>query len=82
MQLQLKREHRVQQLIWGMHSLVGWIQGYAKSGQEAAGIHTRLYSRAFVFASAPQHKRLVYVSIDACMTSQVVTLKVVEKLKR
>ena len=57
-------------------------QGYAKLDQRAAGIHTRLYARAFVFAErdAPSN-RVAFVSLDACMASQLVTIHVVKRLR-
>lgn len=29
-----------------------WLQGYASPGQLAAGIHTRLYARAYIIADS------------------------------
>lgn len=40
------------------------MMGYANSKQVTAGIHTRLYARAFIFKSALTQKRVVYVSTD------------------
>ncbi|KAI4385980.1 hypothetical protein MLD38_003961 [Melastoma candidum] len=56
------------------------LMGYANVEQVAAGIHFRLRARAFIVAE-PQGKRLVFVNLDACMASQIVTLKVLERLK-
>ncbi|KAK3276091.1 hypothetical protein CYMTET_15820 [Cymbomonas tetramitiformis] len=57
------------------------MMGYSMTSQTTAGVHTRQYSRAFIFAEPqPAGKRVVYVSIDACMTSQLVTIRVLEKL--
>ena len=44
--------------------------GYAKAGQNTAGIHTRLYSRAFVFSDGVD--RAVFVSVDMGMMGQLV----------
>lgn len=56
------------------------MMGYANEKQVAAGIHFRLRARAFIVAE-PQGKRVVFVNLDACMASQLVTLKVMERLK-
>lgn len=56
------------------------MMGYANSGQTASGIHFRLRARSFI-VSEPQGNRVVFVNLDACMGSQLVTLKVLERLK-
>ncbi|KAL8140976.1 hypothetical protein V2J09_006997 [Rumex salicifolius] len=56
------------------------MMGYANSDQIASGIHFRLRSRAFIVAET-QGKRVVFVNLDACMASQIVTIKVLERLK-
>lgn len=56
------------------------MMGYANAEQIASGIHFRLRARSFIVAE-PQGKRLVFVNLDACMASQLVTIKVVERLK-
>lgn len=56
------------------------MMGYANTEQVAAGIHIRLRARAFIVAE-PWGKRVVFVNLDACMASQLVTLKVIERLK-
>lgn len=56
------------------------MMGYANSDQTASGIHFRLRSRAFIVAE-PQGNRAVFVNLDACMGSQLVTIKVLERLK-
>lgn len=56
------------------------MMGYANSDQTASGVHFRLRSRAFIVAE-PQGKRVVFVNLDACMASQLVTIKVLERLK-
>lgn len=48
--------------------------GYAKPGQDTAGIHFRLYTRAFVIAD--QSTRVCIVSTDLAMISQAVKLEV------
>lgn len=54
--------------------------GYANIEQVASGVHFRLRARAFIVAE-PQGNRVVYVNLDACMASQIVTIKVLERLK-
>ena len=49
--------------------------GYAKPGQDTAGIHFRLYSRAFVIADQ-NGKRICIVNCDLAMISQIVKLEV------
>lgn len=56
------------------------MMGYANMEQVASGIHFRLRARTFI-VSEPQGKRVAFVNIDACMASQIVTLKVIERLK-
>lgn len=56
------------------------MMGYANSEQIASGIHFRLRARTFIVAE-PRGKRLVFVNLDACMASQIVTIKVLERLK-
>ncbi|CAO2204067.1 unnamed protein product [Urochloa humidicola] len=56
------------------------MMGYASTEQIAAGIHFRLKARAFIVAE-PDGKRAVFVNLDACMASQLVTIKVLERLK-
>ncbi|XP_031112684.1 neutral ceramidase 1-like isoform X1 [Ipomoea triloba] len=56
------------------------MMGYANSEQTAAGVHFRLRSRAFIVAE-PQGNRILFVNLDACMASQIVTIKVLERLK-
>uniref|UniRef100_A0A4W3KHD5 Neutral ceramidase n=1 Tax=Callorhinchus milii TaxID=7868 RepID=A0A4W3KHD5_CALMI len=57
------------------------LMGYAKPGQNAAGLHTRLYSRAFIVADSDDSKRVVFVSADIGMVSQKLRLKVSLELK-
>ncbi|KAF8396872.1 hypothetical protein HHK36_018507 [Tetracentron sinense] len=56
------------------------MMGYANTEQTASGIHFRLRARAFIVAE-PQGNRVVFVNLDACMASQLVTIKVLERLK-
>ena len=56
------------------------MMGYANLEQTASGIHFRLHARSFIVAE-PQGNRLVFVNLDACMASQIVTIKVLERLK-
>lgn len=56
------------------------MMGYANTEQIASGVHFRLRARSFIVAE-PQGNRVVFVNLDACMGSQLVTLKVIERLK-
>ncbi|XP_057983718.1 neutral ceramidase 2 [Malania oleifera] len=56
------------------------MMGYANMEQIASGIHFRLRARAFIVAE-PQGNRVAFVNLDACMASQLVTIKVLERLK-
>ena len=56
--------------------------GYAMLNQIGHGLHLRLYSRAFIFADTESSKRHVFVSIDACMGTQIVKLEVINKLQK
>ena len=53
--------------------------GYAKQGQNTAGIHTRLFSRAFIVEQ--DDIRVAFVSADLAMMGQLVKLRVVEELE-
>ncbi|XP_076981418.1 neutral ceramidase isoform X1 [Tamandua tetradactyla] len=55
--------------------------GYSKSGQNARGILTRLYSRAFVMAEPDGSNRVAFVSIDIGMVSQRLRLEVLDRLQ-
>ncbi|XP_069836426.1 putative neutral ceramidase C [Dendropsophus ebraccatus] len=57
------------------------LMGYASSDQLAGGLHTRLYSRAFIVAEPDKSKRVVFVSADIGMVSQRIRLEVMNKLK-
>lgn len=55
------------------------LMGYASPDQTAGGIHTRLYSRAFIVAN--NSERVVFVSADIGMVSQRLRLEVLKKLQ-
>ncbi|KAG0492080.1 hypothetical protein HPP92_005478 [Vanilla planifolia] len=56
------------------------MMGYANSDQIASGIHFRLKARTFIVAE-PSGNRVAFVNLDACMASQLVTIKALERLK-
>ncbi|KAF5737214.1 neutral ceramidase [Tripterygium wilfordii] len=56
------------------------MMGYANMEQTASGVHFRLRARTFIVAE-PRGNRVVFVNLDACMASQIVTIKVLERLK-
>lgn len=55
--------------------------GYAHPEQIAEGLHTRLYSRAFVVADQSLENRIAFVSFDGGMTSQLIKLEIVKRLQ-
>ncbi|XP_043912351.1 neutral ceramidase [Protopterus annectens] len=57
------------------------LMGYASPDQSAGGIHTRLYSRAFIIVEPESGKRAVFVSSDIGMVSQRLRLEVMQELK-
>uniref|UniRef100_A0A2K6EGT7 Neutral ceramidase n=1 Tax=Propithecus coquereli TaxID=379532 RepID=A0A2K6EGT7_PROCO len=57
------------------------LMGYGKSGQNAQGILTRLYSRAFIMAEPDGSNRILFVSIDIGMVSQRLRLEVLDRLQ-
>ncbi|XP_072095828.1 neutral ceramidase [Mobula birostris] len=57
------------------------LMGYANPEQTAEGLHTRLFSRAFIVADPNTSKRVVFVSADIGMVSQKLRLEVLKKLK-
>ncbi|KAI5066226.1 hypothetical protein GOP47_0018850 [Adiantum capillus-veneris] len=62
------------------------MMGYANPLQNAAGIHIRLRARTFIVAEKSStnesiQNRIVFVNLDACMASQAVTNKVLQRLK-
>lgn len=56
--------------------------GYAKTDQVTAGIHQRLWARAFVVADKFDQNRIALVTIDAGMTFQAVIQAVVKRLQQ
>uniref|UniRef100_A0AAV2LGY6 Neutral ceramidase n=1 Tax=Knipowitschia caucasica TaxID=637954 RepID=A0AAV2LGY6_KNICA len=56
------------------------LMGYANAEQTAAGLHTRLYSRAFIVDDG--RRRVVFVSVDVGMVSQRLRLEVLQGLKQ
>ncbi|NMO21124.1 neutral/alkaline ceramidase [Pyxidicoccus fallax] len=74
------------QLGTGIHDITGpaaqvMMMGYVKPGQNTAGIHQRLRSRAFVIASPCNGKRVAFVSADLGMLFQAVKQEVMRKLR-
>lgn len=57
------------------------LMGYGKKGQNARGLLTRLFSRAFVLAEPDGSNRMVFVSIDIGMVSQRMRLEVLKRLQ-
>ncbi|KAM4031729.1 putative neutral ceramidase C [Anomaloglossus baeobatrachus] len=57
------------------------LMGYASGEQRAGGLHTRLFSRAFIVAEPDNSKRVVFVSADIGMVSQRVRLEVMDILE-
>eukprot|EP00878_Enallax_costatus_P021281 GHUV01022525.1.p1 GENE.GHUV01022525.1~~GHUV01022525.1.p1 ORF type:complete len:471 (+),score=127.42 GHUV01022525.1:127-1539(+) len=58
------------------------LMGYAMPLQIARGLHTRLFARAYIFAEPENdRRRFVYVVSDACMSSQLVTMRVMQRLQ-
>lgn len=55
--------------------------GYAHPEQIANGLHTRLYSRAFVIADNELNNRVAFVSFDGGMGSQLIKLEIVKRLQ-
>lgn len=53
--------------------------GYANPDQTAGGLHTRLFSRAFIVDDGS--KRVVFVSADIGMMSQRLRLEVIQTYK-
>ncbi|EHB18488.1 Neutral ceramidase [Heterocephalus glaber] len=57
------------------------LMGFGKAGQNAQGLLTRLYSRAFIMAEPDGSNRVVFVSIEIGMVSQRLRLEVMNRLK-
>ncbi|KAL3177189.1 hypothetical protein MRX96_009884 [Rhipicephalus microplus] len=53
--------------------------GYAKAGQSSAGIHFRVYSRAFIIKQGDS--RVVIVNVDSAMIGDIVKIEVVKRLQ-
>ena len=69
----------------GSHDITGPaadvnMMGYANMEQIASGVHFRLRARTFIVAE-PEGDRVVFVNLDACMASQLVKMKVIERLR-
>ncbi|KAJ9553849.1 hypothetical protein OSB04_017894 [Centaurea solstitialis] len=56
------------------------MMGYANLDQSTAGVHFRLRARAFIVAESLDGPRIAFVNLDAGMASQLVTIKVLERL--
>ncbi|KAM0940991.1 putative ceramidase [Dioscorea sansibarensis] len=56
------------------------MMGCANMEQIASGVHFRLRAQGFIVAD-PGGKRVAFVNLDACMASQIVTIKLLERLK-
>ncbi|XP_020535441.1 neutral ceramidase 2 isoform X2 [Jatropha curcas] len=57
------------------------LMGYANIEQNAAGVHFRLRARTFIVAESAKGARFAFVNLDAGMASQLVTIRVLEKLR-
>nr|XP_004653058.2 neutral ceramidase [Jaculus jaculus] len=57
------------------------LMGYGKSGQNARGLLTRLYSRAFIVAEPDGSSRMAFITIEIGMVSQRLRLEVLNRLK-
>ncbi|XP_031245949.1 neutral ceramidase isoform X2 [Mastomys coucha] len=55
--------------------------GYSKNGQNARGLLTRLFSRAFIMADPDGSNRMAFVSVEICMISQRLRLEVLKRLQ-
>ena len=55
--------------------------GYGDLKHKTSGIHTRLFSRAFVFEEEGDNV-IAYVLVDACMVGQLVKKRVIGALRR
>lgn len=54
--------------------------GYARLTQATSGIHTRLYSRAFIISN--NNERIVYVTADLGFISQAIKVITIERLQK
>lgn len=57
------------------------MMGYAMPNQKTAGIHTRLWARAYVISHPATGGLVAYVSTDVCMIMQAVKLTVIAELE-
>lgn len=57
------------------------LMGYGKNGQNAQGLLTRLFSRAFILADPDGSNRMAFVSVELCMISQRLRLEVLKRLQ-
>jgi len=57
------------------------MMGYAKQGQNTAGIHMRLFARAFIVQDPATETRVVFVSVDSGMMGQLVKLYTIKRLE-
>lgn len=55
--------------------------GYALPSQIAEGLHQRLYARSYIVSDMNLTSRVVFVTADCGMGSQIIKLEVVKKLK-
>ena len=57
------------------------MMGYAEIGQKTSGIHTRLFSRAFIF-QANTSDALVFVSVDIWGIGHAIKKEVIKRLAK
>ncbi|CAH1793813.1 unnamed protein product, partial [Owenia fusiformis] len=57
------------------------MMGYANPSQTTEGIHTRLFSRAFIVADKQAKNRVVFVSVDCGMVSRTMKMGVIKALQ-
>lgn len=57
------------------------LMGYGKSGQNARGLLTRLYSRAFIMIDPDGSNRVAFVTVEIGMISQRLRLEVLKRLQ-
>ncbi|XP_065846898.1 neutral ceramidase 2-like [Euphorbia lathyris] len=57
------------------------MMGYANMDQNTAGVHFRLRARTFIVADGEKGARFAFVNLDAGMASQLVTIRVLDKLR-
>ena len=56
--------------------------GYANPFQIGSGLHMRLYSRAFLIGTKTSSRPILFINIDAGMSSQLVKTQVVNLLQQ